>query len=643
MKKTILFLLVIVQSNFAQIKHSLGKVTVEELEQKRHPIDSTAAAAILFKTGVTNFAYAGNKWEISTTVKYKIKIYKKEGLSLADFAIPYYSGSIGSEIVRFTDAYTYNLVDGKVEKTKLKSENQFREETNANWREKKISFPNVAVGSILEFSYVYLSPYITNLNEFKFQTSYPTDYVEYISYIPSYFAYRTFTTGYEKIETISEDINGIDYKEKKVTYSKNDMPAIVKEKFVDNIDNYTSILKLELASVKYPNREIENYSLDWEGVTKNIYENEDFGTELNKNGYYNDDLDLILKSAKEQKEKIDAIFSFVKTKVKWNEKRGIFCKDGVKKAYKDGVGNVAEINLMLVSMLRYAGIEANPVLVSTRENGLSIFPSRTAFDYVICGVENNNSTILLDATNKHTVANIIPERAINWVGRIIRRNNTSEEIDLTQKVISNNLYNAIFTVNANGSISGKIREQFSHFSAFEFRNKYGGLTKESYIENLEKRRSNIEISDLELSNMDNLENPMVQNYSFIIENGAEIIGNKLIFSPLLFYATKENPFKQENRKFPINFVYPFLDKYIVNITIPDGYEIESIPEQSAAIIEGEQVKLKYLIEKAGNKIQIVYRFEINSALISYDYYDDLKAIFNELIKKENEKIILKKV
>jgi hypothetical protein len=643
MKKTILLLLLIVQANYAQLKHNLGKVTVAQLEQKRHPTDTAAAAAIVFKTGLTNFAFAGNKWEISTTIKYKIKIYKKEGLSLADFSIPYYSGSNGSEIVRFSEAYTYNLVDGKIEKTKLKSENQFKEESSANWREKKISFPNVAVGSILEFSYVYLSPYITNFNEFKFQTSYPTDYVEYITYIPEYFAYRTFITGYEKIETVSEDINGLDFSEKKITYSKYDMPAIVKENFVDNINNYTAILKLELASVQYPNRPLENYALDWQGVTKNIYDNEDFGTELNKNGYYNDDLDIILKNTLEQKDKIDSILSFVKTKVKWNEKRGIFCKDGVRKAYKDGIGNVAEINLMLVSMLRYAGVEANPILVSTRENGLSIFPSRTAFDYVICGVENNKNTILLDATNKYSVPNIIPERAINWVGRIIRKDNTSEEVDLSQKIVSNNSYNAIFTIDAKGSIEGKIREQFSHFSAFIFRNNYGGLTQESYVENLEKRRNNIEINNLELSNMESLEKPVIQNYSFTIENGTEIIGNKLFFSPMLFYATKENPFKQDKRKFPINFVYPFLDKYIVNVTIPEGYEIESLPEQSAVIIQGDQVKLKYLINTTDNKIQIIYRLEINAALISYEYYEDLKAIFNEMIKKENEKIVLKKV
>jgi hypothetical protein len=65
------------------------------------------------------------------------------------------------------------------------------------------------------------------------------------------------------------------------------------------------------------------------------------------------------------------------------------------KAYKDKTGNVAEINLMLTAMLRYAGLNANPVLVSTRSNGIAMFPNRTAFNYVIAAVENGGNYTLL--------------------------------------------------------------------------------------------------------------------------------------------------------------------------------------------------------------------------------------------------------
>lgn len=53
---------------------------------------------------------------------------------------------------------------------------------------------------------------------------------------------------------------------------------------------------------------------------------------------------------------------------------------------------------MLTAMLRYSGLTANPVLVSTRSNGIALFPNRTAFNYVIAAVETPNGYILLDAS-----------------------------------------------------------------------------------------------------------------------------------------------------------------------------------------------------------------------------------------------------
>src|SRR5690606_12665800 len=99
-------------------------------------------------------------------------------------------------------------------------------------------------------------------------------------------------------------------------------------------------------------------------------------------------------------EKTEAIFDFVKNRMTWNERYGYDTRDGVEKAYANRTGNVAEINLMLVAMLRMAGLEANPVLLSTRKNGKAPFPSRMRLNYVIASVMVDNKLQLLDATYK---------------------------------------------------------------------------------------------------------------------------------------------------------------------------------------------------------------------------------------------------
>ena len=77
MKKIILSLLFPVLL-FAQ-DYELGKVTIQELNQKQHPTDTSAVAAILFNRGKTYFDFVENShFVLVTEVEMKIKVYKKK-------------------------------------------------------------------------------------------------------------------------------------------------------------------------------------------------------------------------------------------------------------------------------------------------------------------------------------------------------------------------------------------------------------------------------------------------------------------------------------------------------------------------------------------------------------------------------------
>ena len=67
-----LFLLISSMNGIAQ-EFKLGKVTIEELQQKQHPKDTSAVAAILFEKGSVYF----EGLVTITTIKTKIKIYNK--------------------------------------------------------------------------------------------------------------------------------------------------------------------------------------------------------------------------------------------------------------------------------------------------------------------------------------------------------------------------------------------------------------------------------------------------------------------------------------------------------------------------------------------------------------------------------------
>lgn len=665
--KKIFLLSFFISINVIAQNRDLGKVTIQELEEKVCPIDSSAIAAILFSIGDVSFDYSESKgFVMNTKVKTKIKIYKKEGYEWANKSVRYYIGGNSKERVSFKNEVTYNLVNGKIEKTKLKSDGEFDEKINEFWGRTKISMPNVKEGSIVEFEYSLSSELIGSIDDWFFQLSIPTIYNEFTVKTPEYFVYNPRLRGFitpkiisdknQKSFTISSKERGsgrvthttfsneiINYTENRIIYSLENVPAIKEEAFVNNIKNYIASVEHELVSIQYPNEPFRNFATDWETVTRNIYENENFGNELNKTGYFEKDLDVILKGIDKPEEKLAAIFTFVKSKMNWNDYYGYSCNNGIRKAYQDKTGNVAEINLMLTSMLRYAGFDANPVLISTRGNGISLFPSRNAFDYVISGVELGNNTILLDATNKYSLPNILPIRDLNWFGRLIRKNGTSIQIELMPKFNSKDVINLMAQIDAEGNITGKVRDQYFDYNAYNYRDSYNGLTKESMIDKMEKKHKGLEIEEYDVQNKDDLSKPVVENYSFATNNVVEIIGNKMYFSPLLYFTMKENPFKQEERLYPIDFVFPSQDKYSISIKIPDGYVVETLPESKAIGLPDNLGNFKYNISNNGNQIQLLYSNDINTAIINSEMYHAVKEFFKEMVNKQTEKVVLKKI
>ena len=77
------------------------------------------------------------------------------GRSKSGFYIGY--ENLSEDRLEFSNAVTYNLENGSIVKTKLDNQGAFTKKVNKYWNEKIITFPNVKVGSIIEYKYVLKS------------------------------------------------------------------------------------------------------------------------------------------------------------------------------------------------------------------------------------------------------------------------------------------------------------------------------------------------------------------------------------------------------------------------------------------------------------------------------------------------------
>ncbi|MFL0204316.1 transglutaminase domain-containing protein [Tenacibaculum maritimum] len=652
---------------FGQDKnYEFGKVSKQELEEKYYPSDTTAKAAYLYKNRNTYFSYTQSKgFSLTTEFSFRLKIYSEEGLKHATQIIQYYKPDKGDdEKIVAIKGYTFNLSNGKIEKEKLSRKQIFNEKKNHFYSFKKLAFPNAKIGSIIELKYKLISPYHRYIDDLQFQYEIPIrNFYAKIS-IPEYFKFTPLAKGFYYVQPLRSsktdtfywsELRKLEHLKKRqldkyeVKFKKNiseyiatNIPALKDdEPFVNNVGNYRGGISFELKAIKFPNSAPEFFSMTWKDVSKKIHRSSRFGKELKKTAYFAKDLAPVISNSKNDLEKIISILQFIKSKVKWNQYKGKYVDKGVKKAYKEGSGNAAEINLMLVAMLREANLDANPVLISTKDNGIPLFPTLKGFNYVIAAVKTPQGFILLDATDPYSKPNILPTRTINWQGRLVHKNGGSIPINLTPLLHSSKKNTLNVKIDENLSIQGVLRSKFTNLFALNYRNKYNHLQKEEIISKLENK-NNIEIEDLKISNKYNLGKPIAQLLKFSSDDMVENINGKLYVNPLLFLATTNNIFKLKERKFPIDFTTPWIEQNSTTVQIPDGYVIESLPKTLAAALPDNQGILKFQVTQDKNKIKTYSILQLNTAIISPEYYPILKEFYNKLTNKQSEKIILAK-
>lgn len=619
----------------------LGKVSRQELQEKFHPVDTSATAAILYKKGRIYFKYVGY-WLVINEVETRIKIYKKDGYKFGTQELRYYVGN--SDENTFSDACTYNIIRDSIVKTKMGSDGEFTEAIGKYSEKKKIVLPNVREGSVIEYKSTTITSGLSYLPVLYFQYGIPLNNIVYDVALPAYFNYHSIIVSDFKINKSDTKVGKRDgFQENRLTYSASDIVSLKSEPYVNNIENYRSVIKHELSAATSFNGEQTDYTTSWKTFVKKLYNNESFGGQLGLESYFRKDLDALLNEKMGLDEKAQVVFKYVQSRMNWDKYDGYFCYDGVKKAYNDRKGNVAEINLMLIAMLKYAGIPVQPVLISTRSNGIPTYPSFAAFDYVVASAQIGGKTILMDATSKNTVPGLLSPKALNWIGRSIQPDGIAIEVSLIPNQTSKTVFSVFATIDDKGGMSGKVRNQFDNYAALIIRESERLNDVENYVRTMEKAFHGAEISNYILLNEKDPEKLLVEEYSFFHNRLADLTSDRIFFNPMLFLATEENPFTEEKRLYPVDFIYPYQYKYMITLNLPEGYLVESVPESLSLVLGNGVADFKYTVDAKNNQIQLKVTFNINETFIENENYDLLKGFYKKMVEKQTEKIVLKKV
>jgi hypothetical protein len=650
-----------------------GKVEMADLDMQSYAKDTSAEAVVLGDYGQSYFRYGQDGFEIVHERHVRIKILKKSGYDYATAKIPFYRpGGSREEKVINLQGYTYNKEGGKIVKEKLTKEAVFEEKKTANWYLKNFTLPNVKEGSVVEYSYTINSDFLFNLREWEFQNTIPVAWSEYRVTIPEYFKYRLLSSGYEPFhiyehgrKAISFSIRVEGYTQRTSSYGSSgrvassyeqvdaqavtyrwatkDVPALRSEPYITTMQDYISKIEFELSSIKYPNQLEKPYTSDWAAVNELLLKDDNFGLQLNRTGFAKEVVAAAKEKAGTPAEQIAIIYEYVRKSMKWNGSSSIYAQS-TKKAYENHTGNAAEINLMLVAMLQEAGLNANPLILSTREHGrvLESYTLLSKFNYVIAHVNLDGKDVLLDATEPLLGPNVLPTRCLNGQGRLISKQE-GRWVQLQSPERMSLMTSMRMQLDKEGQLKGDVDMSSSGYGALQVRKVILTDGQEKYAENLRKTKSSWQIGKLDIKNVDKLNEAVGVSCQVAIAEGASMAGNMIYLKPLLTEAETENPFKNDTRKFPVDFATPIERTFVASYTIPEGYVVEEIPKGIIIDLPEGGGRFSFMTAKNGNTIQITSRISIRKSLYLPDEYHHLKEFYHQIVSKHAEQIVLKKV
>ena len=649
------------QKKFSEFE-KYGHVTTTNLQVKEYDIDKDAGAVILNKKRDLSIVGNGKSgFSLEDHYHYVIHILNKKSYDEATIQISLYKTDEMEERIKSFKASTYNLENGKVAETKLKKSDIVYEKVDKNRILAKFTMPQVKEGSIIEYDYITNSDFIMVPDPWYYQSfTAPVLWSEMTFTVPEFFDYRQLQLGYypmfinenksrkdnfsvseQRTSTSSEMMNfsaGVtDYR-----WVMINLPAFKEESYTRSAKNFIARMELLLMAQRDPLM-FHNYTTSWKEVMSDLNKSESFGQKLNtNNNWLGDELKPLYSKTEGQLEKAKSIFAYVRDQYAHTDGSGIYMTDNLKSVFKSKKGKPAELNLLLTAMLRYAGITANPVVLSTSDHGYAFdyTPMISSMNYVIVAVDIQGERYYLDASKSKLGFDKLPINCYNGNARVADQNATS--ILLTPDSLQESEVNQYFLfADSLGTWDGTVKKRLGYYESYALRNKIAGSGKDDYLKEIKKGySSDISISDLQFEELENPDTTMDVNYNISIKKGDE---NLIYLNPTFNEGFKTNPFPAEKRSYPVEMPYLINETTITSIQIPEGYEVDEMPKQSRILLdETGKSYFEYLLSVSGGTISFRNTLKLNKTVFDPEEYASLREFFAHVVKKQKEQIVLKK-
>ncbi len=358
-----------------------------------------------------------------------------------------------------------------------------------------------------------------------------------------------------------------------------------------------------------------------------------------------DFLDDLLKKAESDKEKARLIYEFCSQKIRYVAIE--YGEAGYEPHKSDEVffnryGDCKDQAILLVALMRSAGLKAYPVLIPTKDvYNLRKESVASYFNHAIACVMLDNKLIFMDPTSSTAGFNVLPLGDQDRDVLVFYED--KYEIVKTPLQESNLLYsNMQINIDDNDRVVVKRSLEYSGIWAAAYRAYYKNTPPTVIKDNVQtKMRSWASLAQLNSLKIENIEdftkNPIL-TYEFTASNFLSNAQKMRILPVLGEECVNASFIDKDKRKYPLDLDGLYTIKANVEITLPKSLNVLYLPENLSVSSKWGDLFIKFTHTK--NKIKFEQDFKIKTDIVNEKQYEEFKRCMEDILYKSKQQAIL---
>ncbi len=631
-----------------------GEIPKEDLQMKSYPPDSNATAIILCDYGESSL---NNDVDVVFKRHVRIKILTTKGYEWGTFDIGLYTKGHEEHIIDI-EGITYTLDSrGEVVKKELNSDDIVEENADNDHTRFKFTLPGLTPGCVIEVRYTIIANNLWRIRDWEFQHSEPVRWSEYRIRFPKSIAYSAVSVGYEPyvisersevIQTFSglQSYFGDDNVPcNQLRWAVRDLPALRNEPFITTIGDYLNKVDVQLAGYAFVRTGVKEFMTTWQAMVNELTENKNFLEKVDDTRQVRKRAEEITAGLSSPEERMKAIYNWVSKSIVWTGQNRPSAEQDVDEVLESKKGSSGEITFLLLSLLKSANIEADPVILSTRDNGIiqDLYPIVNQFNYVLARVTIGSHYYYLDATDPTRPLDLLPTKVLNTRGLLMKKDSVVW-IPFTSTKRYADVSLGMINIDANGSITGTLEDVYQDYAAlFTRRDLKDKKDIDIAKKEFDAEEMGLAIDSVSISGKDSITAPLKLKAWISSPAYAQNNGDLIYINPHILNRSTTNPFKSKIRKFPVDYSYPRSYASTVVLTLPDSFAVKALPKDRSLYVGSSLLSYTQRVQADSNQVRIVTKMDVRETEIKPKYYEELRNFYAQIVGIDSDQLVLERI